>query len=152
MGLAFPNNTEDEFSYQSSTSVAPPTGECFEIVREGDCMVVEPMTDLGELDHWRLESELDRVLEVLSWTDTVRLVFDMGGNNWGGGAAVALFVALARRPELTQRSVTIRGLSDEQRQTLKASGLDGLWPSRSACCRWDSDASGSYLTASYSSR
>src|SRR5690606_42135861 len=53
MGLAFPNNTEDEFSYQSSTSVAPPTGECFEIVREGDCMVVEPMTDLGELDHWR---------------------------------------------------------------------------------------------------
>lgn len=86
-------------------------------------MVAEPIADIGELDHWRLEAELDRILELFGWTECERLVFDLSSIPWSCSAAVALVVALAKNPEASSDFVSIRGLSQEQQRSLEISGL-----------------------------
>ena len=121
------DNASESFSYWTPES-SQPGRECFEISRNQDELIAHPLTDLDEVDHWRLDSELDRLLELFDWTGCTRLTFDLRENAGSAGAAVALFVTLAKRPEIPRLFVTVRGLSAEQRQALSDAGLTGLWP------------------------
>lgn len=140
------DSAPESFSYWSPSTVQPGR-QCFEISRNHDELIAHPLTDLGEVDHWKLDSELDRLLELFDWTGCTKLTFDLRENAGSPGAAVSLFVTLAKRPEFPRLMVTVRGLTAEQRRALSNAGLAGLWPTPDDP-DWDAcsnNESGSYL-------
>jgi anti-anti-sigma factor len=107
--------------------MATATG-AFEVEREGQTLIVTPLTDLRELDYLEIEAGARDVLHLLGNGTIKNVVMDFYRTDYYGSTALGFFVKLWKRVRDRNGRMAFCGVSDHEREILKVTNLYGLWP------------------------
>ena len=100
----------------------------FEFERMGQTLIVTPLTDLRELDFREIEAGASELLRLLG-NDTIKnVVVDFHKTDYYGSTALGFFVKLWKRVRERGGRMAFCGVSDHEREILRITRLDGLWP------------------------
>jgi anti-anti-sigma factor len=102
--------------------------DLFAVERVGDTLVVTPLADLGELDYQQIGSGARHVDDLLNDPSVRNVVMDFGRTAFFGSSALAFFVRLWKTVSARQGRLAFCNLSPEEREVLKHTRLDTLWP------------------------
>jgi anti-anti-sigma factor len=100
----------------------------FAVERVGDTLVVTPLADLGELEYQQGEPEARAVYDLLNDPSVRGVVLDFGRTAYFGSSALAFFVRLWKAVSARGGRMAFCNLSSEEREILKHTRLDSLWP------------------------
>jgi anti-anti-sigma factor len=107
--------------------MATATG-AFEFEREGQTLVVTARTDLRELDYPEVEAGARDILHLLGNGTINNVVLDFHRTDYYGSTALGFFVKLWKRVRERGGRMAFCGVSDHEREILRITRLDGLWP------------------------
>ena len=107
--------------------MATATG-AFEFEREGQTLVVTARTDLRELDYPEVEAGARDILHLLGNGTIDNVVLDFHRTDYYGSTALGFFVKLWKRVRERGGRMAFCGVSDHEREILRITRLDGLWP------------------------
>jgi anti-sigma B factor antagonist len=102
--------------------------ELFAVEREGATLIVTALADLRELDYREIEAGAGDILSLLQNGTAKNVVLDLHKTDYYGSAALGLFVKLWKRVLERDGHMAFCGVSDHEREVLKITHLDGLWP------------------------
>lgn len=102
--------------------------ETFEIEREGQTVIVTPRRDLRELDYQAIEAAAGNLLTLLGNGAIKNVVIDFHRTDYYGSTALGFFVKLWKRVRERNGRMAFCGLSEHEREILRVTNLDGLWP------------------------
>ncbi len=100
----------------------------FEVEREGHTLLVTALTDLRELDYSKIEAGESDILNLLGNGTITNVVLDFHRTDFYGSTALGFFVKLWKRVRDCKGRMAFCGVSDHEREILKVTNLDGLWP------------------------
>jgi anti-sigma B factor antagonist len=100
----------------------------FEIEREGQTLIVTALTDLRELNYLEVEAGARNVLDLLRNRTIKNVVLDFHKTDYYGSTALGFFVKLWKRVRDGNGRMAFCGVSENEREILKVTNLDGLWP------------------------
>jgi anti-anti-sigma factor len=100
----------------------------FEVERDGPTLLVTPRRNLQELDYAEIETGARDILELLENGTIKNLVLDFHNTDYYGSTALAFFVKLWKRVRELGGRMAFCGVSNHEREILKMTQLDGLWP------------------------
>jgi len=101
------------------------TGRIIEVVRIGETVVLTPRRDLRELEFVRIQHEFEAVAD----DPSVRsVVVDFGRTDTLGSTAVGMLVRLGQVTRRRGGGLSLCGLSEHEREVLRATGLADSWP------------------------
>jgi anti-anti-sigma factor len=104
------------------------TAKAFEIERKGQTLLVTALSDLRELDFSMIEAGGSDILNLLGNGTVKNVVLDFHKTDYYGSTALGFFVKLWKRVRDRQGRMVFCGVSEHEREILKATNLDGLWP------------------------
>ena len=104
------------------------TAGAFAVEREGQTLVVTVLRNLRELDYAMVESGAGEVLQQLANGTVKNVVLDFHKTDYYGSTALAFFVKLWKRVKDGGGHMAFCGVSQHEREILKVTSLDGLWP------------------------
>jgi anti-anti-sigma factor len=107
--------------------MATATG-AFEVEREGHTLIVMALMELRELDYLEVEAGARNVLHLLRNRTIKNVVLDFHKTDYYGSTALGFFVKLWKRVRECDGRMAFCGVSDHEREILKVTNLDGLWP------------------------
>jgi anti-anti-sigma factor len=107
--------------------MATTTG-AFEVEREGQTLIVTARPDLRELDYQTIETEARDILHLLGNSTIQNVVLDFHKTDYYGSTALGFFVKLWKRVRECDARMAFCGVSGHEREILKVTKLDGLWP------------------------
>ena len=105
-----------------------PNHKIFEIERVDDVLVVNPRGDLGSLEDQEIGLELKSTLELLQQHSINRVVIDFSTSRFFGSTMLGAVIKLWKRISANNGRMALCCLSDHEREVLKATKLDGVWP------------------------
>jgi anti-anti-sigma factor len=100
----------------------------FEVERKGQTLVVTPRTNLRELDYEAIEAGAGEILHLLGNGTIRNVVLDFHRTDYYGSTALGFFVKLWKRVRDRNGRMAFCGVSEHEREILRATNLDGLWP------------------------
>ncbi len=100
----------------------------FEVEREGQTLIVTALTDLRELDYPEVEAGARDILDLIRDGTIKDVVLDFHKTDYYGSTALGFFVKLWKRVRERDGRMAFCGVSDHEREILKVTNLDGLWP------------------------
>ena len=100
----------------------------FEIEHEGQTLIVVPRTDLRELDYLQIDEGARDILHQLGNDSIKNVVLDFQKTDYYGSTALGFFVKLWKRVRDRNGRIAFCGVSDDEREILTVTNLDGLWP------------------------
>jgi anti-anti-sigma factor len=100
----------------------------FEVERDGQTLVLTPRTDLRELDYPAIEAGARDILDLLGNGTIKHVVVDLHRTDYCGSTALGFFVRLWKRVRDRNGRMAFCGVSEHEREILKVTNLDGLWP------------------------
>ncbi|HEY8506416.1 MAG TPA: STAS domain-containing protein [Gemmataceae bacterium] len=100
----------------------------FESERDGDVLLVTPTGDLHELDYPDVAAAAKDVLGLLKGGDVRHVILDFRETDYFGSTALGFFVQLWNRVRRRQGNMAFCNLSDAEKEILKVTKLDDLWP------------------------
>jgi anti-anti-sigma factor len=104
-----------------------PTNGFFEIVQQGDTIILTPQTDMGELNADRINSGMKHVLALLNDSSVKNIVLDFHKSGYYGSTALGFFVRLWRTISVRKGRMGFCNLSENGKDVLKVMKLDTLW-------------------------
>lgn len=104
-----------------------PTNGFFEIMQQGDTIILTPQTDMGELNIGRINSGMKEVLALLTNSSVKNVVLDFHKSGYFGSTALAFFVRLWRTISRRKGRMAFCNLSELEKDVLKVMKLDRLW-------------------------
>jgi anti-anti-sigma factor len=104
------------------------TAGAFEVEREGRTIIITPLTDLRELDYQQVEAGARDILHLFGNNGIKNVVLDFHKTDYYGSTALGFFVKLWKRVRERSGRMAFCGVSDHEREILKVTRLDGLWP------------------------
>jgi anti-sigma B factor antagonist len=104
------------------------TSSVFQIEREGQTLLVTVLTDLQELDYPKVEAGARDILHLLGNGTIKNVVLDFHKTDYYGSTALGFFVRLWKRVRDRGGRMAFCGVSDHEKEILKVTKLDGLWP------------------------
>jgi len=108
-------------------TMATTTG-AFGIERAGQTLVVTVQTDLRELDFRGVEAGASEIFDQLARGAVKDVVLDFRNTDYYGSTALGFFVKLWKRLKERDGRMAFCGVSAHEREILKVTNLDGLWP------------------------
>jgi anti-anti-sigma factor len=94
----------------------------------GQTLIVTPLTDLRELDFREIEAGASELLRLLG-NDTIKnVVVDFHKTDYYGSTALGFFIKLWKRVRERHGRLAFCRVSDHEREVLRVTNLDGLWP------------------------
>jgi anti-anti-sigma factor len=99
----------------------------FEIKREGDTLILTPVTNLGELAYEGIESGAGDVLDLLNNSSVKNVVLDFHRTDYCGTTALGFFLKLWKRVRNRDGHLAFCNVSDHEREILQLTKLDHLW-------------------------
>lgn len=101
----------------------------FEIVREGDTLIVTPLKDMRELEYAQIESGAREVFDLLKEPAIKNVVVDFRETDSYGSTALGFFVKLWKRV-CTQKNgqLAFCNVSPHEMEILNITRLSKLWP------------------------
>jgi anti-anti-sigma factor len=100
----------------------------FAIERHGDTLEVAPVANMDELAFLQIESGGEAILELLNDPAVRNIVVDFGKTDYFGTTALGLFVRLWKKIRQRDGHMAFCNLSEHQKEILRVTMLDGLWP------------------------
>jgi anti-anti-sigma factor len=100
----------------------------FEVERQGQTLLVTALTDLRELDYPKVEAGARDILHLLANGTIKNVVLGSHKTDYYGSTALGFFVKLWKRVRDCNGRMAFCGVSDHEREILKVTNLDGLWP------------------------
>jgi anti-anti-sigma factor len=100
----------------------------FEVEREGQTLIVTALRDLRESDYQEIEAGARNILRLLGNGTIRNVVLDFHRTDYYGSTALGFFVRLWKRVRDCDGRMAFCGVSDHEREILKVTHLDGLWP------------------------
>ena len=100
----------------------------FEIVRDGDSLIVIPTIDLRETVFERLCDETTNILAAFDGTTTRHLIMDFHRTQEFGSTAIGYFVTLWKRIRERNGRMAFCNLTPYEKEILHVTRLDQLWP------------------------
>jgi len=100
----------------------------FEVGRECHTLLVTALMDLRELDYSKIEAGASDILNLLGNGTIKNVVLDFHKTDFYGSTALGFFVKLWKRVRDREGRLAFCGVSDHERESLKVTNLDGLWP------------------------
>ncbi len=107
--------------------MATPTGT-FDVERTKETLIVTALTNLRELDYPAIEAAARDVLRLLDNGTIKNVVLDFRQTDYYGSTALGFFVKLWKRVRERHGRMAFCGVSDHEREILRVTNLDGLWP------------------------
>jgi anti-anti-sigma factor len=99
-----------------------------EIERDGETLIVTPVTDLRELDYEQIEQEAAEVLNLLASGAIRNVILDFRRTDYYGSTALGFVLKLWKRVRSRNGRMAFCNVSDHEREILQVTALDGLWP------------------------
>jgi anti-anti-sigma factor len=99
----------------------------FELVGEGDCLVVVPIADLRETLFEQLCEETTSILAAFDGSTMRHLVVDFHRTQEFGSSAVGFFIAIWKQIRERKASMAFCNLSAYQKEILNITKIDKLW-------------------------
>jgi anti-anti-sigma factor len=103
------------------------TGQ-FEVEREDQTLIITPRADLRELDFRAIEAGASDILRLLGNGTIKNVVLDFHKTGYYGSTALGFFVKLWKRVRECDGRMAFCAVSELEREILKVTKLDGLWP------------------------
>ncbi len=103
-------------------------GGIFEIEPQGDTLIVAPVVDLSELDYQRIDAGAGEILGLLNGGGIKNVVLDFHRTDYYGSSALGFFLKLWKRVRIRDGRMAFCNVSDHERDILRATKLDHLWP------------------------
>jgi anti-anti-sigma factor len=100
----------------------------FEVEREGQTLIITPREDLRELDFRAIEAGASDILRLLGSGTIKNVVLDFHKTDYYGSTALGFFVKLWKRIRECDGRMAFCGVSDHEREILRVTKLDALWP------------------------
>jgi anti-anti-sigma factor len=104
-----------------------PVSGIFEIVRQGDTLIVVPLTDLREFEYQLIEYGARDVLDLLTVGPAKNVIMDFYRTEYYGSTALSFFLKLWTRVTKRNGRMAFCNLSEHERNTLRVTRLDHLW-------------------------
>ena len=104
----------------------PATG-FFETEQQAETLILIPTSDMGELDHERINLGIKQVLDLLTDAAIKNLVLDFHKTSYYGSTALGFFVRLWKTICTRKGRMAFCNLSDHEKEILEITKLDGLW-------------------------
>jgi stage II sporulation protein AA (anti-sigma F factor antagonist) len=103
------------------------TGD-FEFERDGETLIVTPVTDLRELEFPQIEAGAKEILSLLASSSVKNVIMDFYRTDYYGSTALGFFVKLWKRVRERGGRMVFCNLSPHEREILAVMRLDTLWP------------------------
>jgi len=100
----------------------------FECQRDGATLIVIPTMDLRELNFQQIEVGAEDLLCQLREGVVKNVVLDFHRTDYCGSTALGFFVKLWKRVTDCNGRMAFCNLSENEREVLQVTKLDGLWP------------------------
>jgi anti-sigma B factor antagonist len=105
-----------------------PSANTFEIEQQGETAIVTPLTNLRELAYLQIEADMSDLLEHLTRTKVKNVVIDFQETDYFGTTALGWFVKLWKHLKARNGLVAFCSISEHEREVLRITKLDSLWP------------------------
>lgn len=102
--------------------------QLFEVERQGSTLFVTVRTDLRESEYAEIETEAGEILHLLGKGTIRNVVLDFHKTDYYGSTALGFFIKLWKRVRQQGGRLAFCGVSDNEREILEVTHLDGLWP------------------------
>jgi len=99
----------------------------FEIEREGETLILIPVTNLGELAFQAMEAEADDILDLLVHSCLKNVVVDFHRTDYFGTTVLGYCLKLWRQVRNRGGHMAFCNVSDHEREILQCTKLDSLW-------------------------
>jgi anti-anti-sigma factor len=103
-------------------------GGAFVIERDGETLIVTPVTDLRELNYPQIEAGAREVLDLLDGPSVKNVVLDFHKTDYYGSTALGFFLKVWTRVRSRDGKMAFCHVSGHEREILRITKLDGLWP------------------------
>ena len=100
----------------------------FEIERQGDTVIVTPVTNLGEFAFHEVENDAATVLSLLDKGDVKNVVLDFHKTDHYGSTALGFFIKLLKRVRSMHGQMALCRVSAHEMDILRLLKLDQVWP------------------------
>jgi anti-anti-sigma factor len=104
------------------------TSKIFEVQQSGENLIVTPLKDLSELDYEQIQLGARDLLELLSISPVKNVVMDFRNTDSFGSTALGFFVKLWKKIRQRNGYMAFCNLSENEKEILQVTKLDGLWP------------------------
>jgi anti-anti-sigma factor len=102
--------------------------QLFEIERQGPTLLVTARSNLRESAYQDIEVAAQDILYLLGNGTIQNVVLDFHRTDYYGSTALGFFVKLWKRVQHRGGHMAFCGVSDHERDILKVTKLEGLWP------------------------
>jgi anti-sigma B factor antagonist len=100
----------------------------FEIEQDGKTLIATPLTDMRELEFEQIQAGAAEVLDRLNRGTVRNVILDFHKTDYYGSTALGFFVSLWTRVRTADGCMAFCNVSDNEKQILKVTKLDSLWP------------------------
>jgi anti-anti-sigma factor len=104
---------------------SPPS--LFEVAREGETLLITPVTDLGELKFQQIESGAIAILDSLNDPSVTNIILDFRRTDYFGTSALRFFLKLWKRVRDRNGQMAFCNVSDHEQELLQFTKLNRLW-------------------------
>jgi anti-anti-sigma factor len=105
-----------------------PPGRLFEVERDGDTVIVTPVTNLSEVDYVRIEQEGQQIVDLFRRSRGLHLILDFHRSDYYGSTALAYFVKMWKWVSAQGGKMVLCNVSVHEREILEVTRLATVWP------------------------
>lgn len=102
----------------------------------GDTLIVKARQDLREFDSNDIDSEGERIVQLLDDPGLRNVLIDLSGTDYYGSSALNWFLRLDKKTHAKNGQLVLVGLSEHEREILHVTKLDSRW----TVCKTRADA------------
>ena len=106
----------------------PKSQKIFEMQQVTEVLVLTPHGNLGSLEDQEIGTEMKEALDLLHRSSINRVVIDFSSSKFFGSTMLGVMIKLWKRVSAAQGKMALCNLSDHEREVLRVTKLDGLWP------------------------
>ena len=100
----------------------------FEIERQGETIIVTPLSNLAEFEYQPIEAGAADLFALLGASPAKNVVMDFHRTDYCGSTALAFFTRLWKRVRDRGGHMAFCNVSEHEKSVLRITRLDGLWP------------------------
>jgi anti-anti-sigma factor len=102
-------------------------GGIFDVEQSQETLIITPLKNLYELDYQEIQLGGRELLELLSTAPVKNVIMDFHKTEGFGSTALGFFVRLWKKVRQRNGSMAFCNLSDNEKEILQITKLDGLW-------------------------
>jgi anti-anti-sigma factor len=123
-----PSGTERNLPRRKRDEVMATLTGLFDIEREGDTLIVIPVTNLNELRYEQIQEEMKDIFDLIDQDTIKNVVLDLGKMDYCGSTALGYFIKLWKKFKASDGEMAFCNVSAHEKDIMRITRLGELWP------------------------